>query len=422
MDRNSDISALPKPVQRFLGYTQIVTTSDSTSETRPSSEGQLVFARALVGELREMGVEDVRLTPEGIVMASLPASPGAESAPAIGLIAHMDTSPEADGGPVNWRITRYQGGDIVLDAEHEVVLSPRVFPELIRYLGEEIIVTDGRTLLGADDKAGVAIAMSVMETFVKNPHLPHARLCVAFTPDEEISRGVDYFDVKAFGAEYAYTIDGGELGELSSENFNAAIAKVTFQGQSVHPGSAKGRMVNAALLLNDFIRSLPRDETPEKTEGYEGFYHLIRIEGGVEQASAIVLIRDHDRDAFEVRKSRFVARAEDFNRHGRGRVMVRVKDQYYNMAEKLRETPAVLRLARSAMESVGVSVIERPIRGGTDGARLTMLGLPCPNLFTGGFNFHGPFECLPVGAFLKAYEVALEIVSRSARVRTLAEG
>ncbi len=420
MDRNADISSLPKLVQRFLGYTQYVTTSDSHSERRPSSEGQVVFADALEQELRAMGVEDVRRTPEGIVMASIPASHGAENAPAIGLIAHIDTSPDASGGPVNWRIARYQGGDIVLDAEQEITLSPRQFPEIIRYLGQDIIVTDGHSLLGADDKAGVAIAMSVIETFTRNPALPHAKLCVAFTPDEEISRGTDHFDIDAFGARYAYTIDGGELGELDSENFNAAIAKVTFYGLSVHPGHAKGKLVNATLLLNDFIRSLPRDETPERTEGYEGFYHLIRIEGTVERASAIILIRDHDRDAFEVRKSRFVARAEDYNRDGVRRVDVKMKDQYYNMRDRLKETPVVLKLARSAMEAVGVSVVENPIRGGTDGARLTQMGLPCPNLFTGGLNFHGIYECLPVPSFMKAYEVVLELVSRSARVRSLA--
>lgn len=419
MDRTSDISSLPVLVKRFLGYTQVVTTSDAHSNTQPSSEGQWRFANELADELRSFGVEDVRLTSEGIVMASIPATPGFENAPALGLIAHMDTSPDASGGPVNWRITRYQGSDIVLDAEREITLSPNQFPELNRYLGQDIIVTDGTTLLGADDKAGVAIVMSVVETFMKNPQFPHAKLCIAFTPDEEISRGTDHFDLEAFGAQYAYTIDGGELGELDSETFNAAIAKVTFYGLSVHPGNAKGKMINASLLLNDFLRSLPRDETPERTEGYEGFYHVIRMEGTVEKASAILLIRDHDRDAFEVRKSRLVAKAEDFNRGNRRRVDVKLKDQYYNMKDKLKKTPTVLSLARSAMESVGVIPVEKPIRGGTDGARLTDMGLPCPNLFTGGLSYHGIYECLPIPSFMKAYEVVLEIASRSARVKFL---
>lgn len=419
VDRNSDLSSLPILVQRFLGYTQIVTTADEQSETNPSSEGQREFAEALVKELQSFGVEDVRLTPEGIVMATIPATAGCETSPAMGLIAHMDTSPDAVGGPVNWRITRYQGNDIVLNAEHEIMLSPNRFPELNRYIGQDIIVTDGTTLLGADDKAGVAIVMSVVETLMKNPRIPHAKLCIAFTPDEEISRGTDHFDLKAFGADYAYTIDGGELGELDSETFNAAIARVTFNGLSVHPGYAKGKMINAAMMLNDFLKALPRDETPERTEGYEGYYHLIRMEGTVERASAILLIRDHDRDAFEVRKSRLAARAEDYNRGSRHVVDVKIKDQYYNMKDKLKETPVVLSIARAAMESVGVMPVEKPIRGGTDGARLTQMGLPCPNIFTGGMNYHGIYECLPIPSFIKAYEVVLEVASRSARVKSL---
>lgn len=415
----SDIRHWPRVVERFLGYTQIVTTADSHSPTYPSTPGQWAMAKALFEELKTLGIEDVTLTPEGIVYAKLPATPGFESSPTLGLIAHIDTSPDVLGGPVNYRIARFIGDEIVLNGEYEIVLSPNDYPELLRYKGQEIIVTDGQTLLGADDKAGVAVIVSVLETLVQNPSIPHGPISVAFTADEEISRGTETFDLAKFGADFAFTIDGGEMGALESETFNAAIAKITFKGVPAHPGNAKGKMVNASTLLNDFLRSLPRDQTPERTEGYQGYFHLIRIEGTVEKASAIILVRDHDRDAFEVRKSRLAATADDYNRNGRNVCSIRMKDQYYNMKDALAKCPDILNLARVAMESCGVMPVERPVRGGTDGARLTQMGLPCPNLFTGAMNPRSVFEYLPVKSLVKSYEVVLELTHRASKLTHL---
>ncbi|EJW99696.1 peptidase T, partial [gut metagenome] len=312
------------------------------------------------------------------------------------------TSPEAKGGPVNWRIVRYQGKDIVLDAEKEILLSRERFPELDRYHGQDLVVTDGHTLLGADDKAGIAAIMTMVDAVTSHPDMPHAKICLAFTPDEEVGRGTENFDIQTFGADYAYTVDGGELGELNSETFCAAIATVTMKGVSVHPGSAKNKMINALRLITHFIDSMPPEEVPEKTEGYEGFYHPIRIEGGVEEASLLMLIRDHDRRHFELRKRALKAKEADYQSYGEGVCTISIKDQYFNMREYLDPVPAVMEIARAAYRAVGVTPRERPVRGGTDGSRLSERGLPCPNLFTGGLNFHGIYECLPVESLEKA--------------------
>ncbi len=420
MDKsNTDLTSLPKVLQRFLRYTEFQTASDADSKTAPSTPEQVQFARVLLKELLSLGVVDARVTPEGIVFGSIPASPGCENLPALGLIAHMDTSPEANGGPVNWRIVTYRGSDIVLNAEEETVLSASRFPELAQYHGQEMVVTDGCSLLGADDKAGIAVIMGVVDYITANPSVPHAKICIAFTPDEEIGRGTDHFDLQEFGADYAYTVDGGEIGQLDSETFNAAIARVTMHGLGVHPGKAKGKMVNALRLAAHFVESLPRDESPERTEGREGFFHPIRIEGGVEEASVILLVRDHDADAFEVRKSRLIAMAEDYERYGKGTCSIVIRDQYYNMKQYLAPTPSVLALARRAMRRAGVTPVEVPVRGGTDGARLSETGLPCPNIFTGGLNFHGVYECLPIPSLLKSQETVIEMAKLSAEVTEL---
>lgn len=416
---DTDISKLPRVLQRFLHYISFDTRSDGACPSSPSTPGQRALAEALCEELKSLGVADAHVTEHGIVMASIPATPGCENHPAMGFIAHMDTSPEADGGPVNWRIVSYKGGDIVLDAEEEIVTKVSRFPELKRYAGQQVVVTDGHTLLGADDKAGVAVVMGVADALMSNPDSPHARICIAFTPDEEISRGTEHFDIKAFGADYAYTVDGGELGEIDVETFNAAIAKVTMHGTVVHPGIAKGKMVNALRLLTNFLSALPKDETPERTSGREGFFHPIRIEGGVDEAMAIILIRDHDEDAFEVRKSRLAARAYDYDRYGKGTCRIVMRDQYYNMKKYLKRTPKVLQAAKAALRACGVTPVKNPVRGGTDGAKLSEAGLPCPNLFTGGLYFHGVHECLPVPSLLKAEEVAVTLARMSAEIESL---
>ncbi|MDY4162391.1 MAG: peptidase T [Sutterella sp.] len=416
---DTDISRLPRVLQRFLHYISFDTTADDSSSSTPTSEGQKLLAEELCRELKALGADNAHVTEHGIVMASIPATPGCENHPVMGFIAHMDTSPEAKGGPVNWRIAAYQGGDIVLDAGEEIVTKVSRFPELKRYAGQDIVVTDGHTLLGADDKAGIAVVMGVAEALLSHPEIPHAGISIAFTPDEEISRGTEHFDLQAFGADYAYTVDGGELGEIDVETFNAAIAKVTMHGTAVHPGIAKGKMVNALRLVTRFVETLPKDETPERTDKREGFYHPIRIEGGVEQASVIILIRDHDEDAFEVRKSRLAARAYDYDRYGEGTCRIVMRDQYYNMKKYLKRTPKVLSAAKAAIRACGVTPVKNPVRGGTDGAKLSEAGLPCPNLFTGGLYFHGVHECLPVPSLLKAEEVAVTLARMSAEIESL---
>ena len=422
MDKHSnEIGKLPAVLQRFLHYVDFETASDIDSQSAPSTASQLVLGRELVRELLSLGVTDARMSPEGVVTGSIPASRGCEDCPAIGFIAHMDTSPEAKGGPVNWRIVRYQGKDIVLDAEKEILLSRERFPELDRYHGQDLVVTDGHTLLGADDKAGIAAIMTMVDVVTSHPDMPHAKICIAFTPDEEVGRGTENFDIQGFGADYAYTVDGGELGELNSETFCAAIATVTMKGVSVHPGSAKNKMVNALRLVTHLMNSMPADEVPEKTEGYEGFYHPIRVEGGVEEATLLMLIRDHDRRRFESRKAALQAREAEYNAYGEGTCTISIKEQYLNMQEYLQDVPAVMELARAAYRAAGITPRERPIRGGTDGARLSERGLPCPNLFTGGLNFHGIYECLPVESLEKSAEVTIRLAELSARMQSLSE-
>ena len=396
-------------VARFLNYVGCDTRSNEESATCPSTPGQIKLARRLVDELRAAGLADATLGENGCVTASLAAN-GATDAPTVGFIAHLDTSPEAPGFGVRPRIVRYNGGDIILGESPRVILSPRDFPELARYAGQDIIVTDGTTLLGADDKAGIAAILSAVSYLARHPGIVHGPVRVAFTPDEEIGRGTDHFDVANFGADFAYTVDGGPLGSLEYENFNAAGASVHFAGRGVHPGEAKGRMKNALAIANEWMAMLPAAERPEHTSGYEGFYHVYKLRGDVEQTDLSLLIRDHDRERFQARKA-FVRQLAAFlnGKYGAGTVAVTIKDSYYNMREKIEPVRYVVEIAEAAMRSVGVEPVIRPIRGGTDGARLSFRGLPCPNLFTGGHNFHGRFEYLPVPSLEKAAATVVAI-------------
>lgn len=376
--------------ERLLHYVSFDTQSDESSETCPSTAKQKLLGEALVEEMRALGIADARIDADGYVYGSVPGTPGA---PAIGLIAHMDTSPDCSGKGIKPRIVEYTGGDIALN--DTTLLSPADFPILNRSVGKHLIVTDGTTLLGADDKAGVAEILSAAQLLLTSEK-PHGTVKLAFTPDEEIGRGADRFDVKGFGADYAYTVDGGALGELEYENFNAASAKIEICGKSIHPGSAKGQMVNAALVAMELHGLLPALETPYYTEKYEGFYHLVAMRGETEQAELQYIIRDHDRAKFEARKAVMEkACAEIDRRYGAGTAVLTLRDSYYNMKEKIAPCMFLIENAKKAMESVGVTPKVVPIRGGTDGARLSFEGLPCPNLCTGGENFHGRFEYIP---------------------------
>lgn len=410
------LSEMKDIVKRFLNYTRYNTQSSEESETTPSTPRQLVFARVLRDELEDIGLRDVEMDDCGYIYATLPASPGKEDAPVVGFISHYDTSPDCSGENVQPRIVEnYDGGDIVLDASEGLVSSPKKFPELTAHVGEDIIVTNGHTLLGADDKAGIAEIVQAMVYLMEHPEVKHGRVRVAFNPDEEIGRGAHKFDVEKFGCAWAYTMDGGEVGELEYENFNAASAKLEVKGVSVHPGYAKGKMVNAARVVAELAGLFPANETPETTEGYEGFYHITGIEGNVEQARLSLIIRDHDRKRFEERKA-FVARQADTlnERYGTGTVTAHIADQYYNMREKIEPVPHVIDLVIKAMEAAGVSPKVRAIRGGTDGAQLSFRGLPCPNIFAGGINFHGPYEFLPIPSLEKAMRVVVKICELTA--------
>lgn len=398
-------------LERFLRYVKIDTRSDDTSSTFPSTENQWTLLRLLHDELREMGLQDVSIDEHGYVMATLPSNVE-KNLPVVGFLSHVDTSPEMPGDNVKPQIVEnYQGGDIVLNKELNVVLSPNDFPELSDYIGQTLITTDGTTLLGGDDKAGIAEIMTAMDYLVRNPQIPHGTIRVAFTPDEEIGKGVDHFDVKKFGADYAYTMDGSAVGELEYETFNAAGATVKFQGRNIHPGYAKNKMVNAMLLAMEFNHMLPEFEKPQYTEHYEGFYHLVKIEGGVENCSMQYIIRDHDREIFARRKKFMESVAEFMNqKYGEGRVVVELKDQYFNMREKIEPVIHVVEIAQKAMEMAGIEPKIKPIRGGTDGARLSYMGLPCPNIFAGSHNFHGKYEYVPLESMHKAVEVILNIV------------
>ena len=403
---NKSVWALARPIfekerfimsctllERFLRYVTMETTSDPASETVPSTDTQLKLADLLTEELKEMGLE-ARRDGMGYVYASIPAAKGYEKAPAIGFIAHMDTSDAVSGKDVRPRIVEnYDGGELVLNGENGAVLSPEVFPDLKTCVGKTLITTDGTTLLGADDKAGVAEIMDLAQRLTADPSLPHGPVKIAFTPDEEIGRGADHFDVEGFGAEFAYTVDGGAAGGLEYENFNAASAWVEFHGQSIHPGSAKGKMKNAILIAMEFDRMLPAFELPSCTEGYKGFHHLDGIQGGVELTRAEYIIRDHDRELFERKKEDFRDAAAFLNRkYGPGTVTLTLEDSYYNMKKQILPRMEVVDYAVRAMENLGITPEITPIRGGTDGARLSYMGLPCPNLFTGGRNCHGRLE------------------------------
>ncbi len=396
-------------VDRFLQYVKFDTQSDELTNLWPSTPGQMEFAQHLEKELQAMGLEDITLDDNGYLMATLPANIETP-VPTVGFIAHLDTSPDMSGRHVTPRIVKnYEGGDITLNAEKEIVLSPREFPELDSYRGQDLIVTDGNTLLGADDKAGIAEIISAVDYLMKHPEIKHGKIRIAFNPDEEIGQGAHKFDVEEFGADFAYTMDGGEIGELEYENFNAAVAKVTFTGRNVHPGYAKHKMINSIRIANQFTSMLPRWETPEHTEGYEGFYHLISIEGNVEKTVVTYIIRDHDRDRFERRKKELEHLVRKINNEFPNSTAIEIKDQYYNMREKIEPVMYIIDIAEDAMRIAGVEPHVVPIRGGTDGAQLSFKGLPCPNIFAGGLNFHGRYEFVPIPSMEKATQVIVEI-------------
>ena len=396
-------------VDRFLHYVSFDTQSDELTNMTPSTPGQMIFAKALEKELQRMGLSEITLDENGYLMATLPANTDKEL-PTVGFIAHLDTSPDMSGRNVSPRIVKnYDGGEIVLCAEENVALRPAEFPEMLHYVGQDLIVTDGKTLLGADDKAGIAEIITAMEYLLAHPEIKHGKIRIAFNPDEEIGLGAHKFDVEAFGADWAYTLDGGEIGELEYENFNAAVAHVTFRGRNVHPGYAKHKMINSIRIANQFAIMLPRWETPEHTEGYEGFYHLVSFEGNVEKSVLTYIIRDHDRDRFERRKKELEHLTRKINNEFPGCAEIEIKDQYYNMREKVEPVMHIIDLVSLAMKNVGIVPKVKPIRGGTDGAQLSFKGLPCPNIFAGGLNFHGRYEFVPIQSMEKASALVVEI-------------
>ena len=403
-------------VERFLKYVSFDTQSAEDSETTPSTEKQWILARYLKEELEGIGLTEVEIDEHAYVYATLPANTD-KPLPTVGFIAHMDTSPDCSGKDVKPRIVKdYDGGDIVLDEAAGIVTSPKKFPELLDHVGEDIIVTDGHTLLGADDKAGIAEIVQAMAYLIAHPEIKHGRIRVGFNPDEEIGLGAHRFNVEKFGCDFAYTMDGGELGELEFENFNAASAKVEVTGVSVHPGYAKNKMVNAARVATEYASLMPAAETPERTAEYEGFYHLLGMSGNVEKASLTYIIRDHDRARFEERKEYAAAVGELLNKkYGAGTVKVTLADQYYNMREKVEPVMHIIDTALDAMKDCGIQPRVRAIRGGTDGAQLSFKGLPCPNIFAGGLNFHGPHEFLPIPSLEKASMVVVKICERVGR-------
>ena len=395
-----------KAYERFLKYVSFPTASDETTGTTPSTKKQLALAEYLKNELTAMGVE-CELDEYGYVYASLPATK--EGVNSVGFIAHMDTSSEAPDSPIKAKIVEYSGGDILLNEEKNIYMTEADNPSLKKHIGERLIVTDGTTLLGADDKAGIAEIITAVE-LLKSSGLPHGKISIAFTPDEEIGEGADHFDVARFGADYAYTVDGGALGELEYENFNAASAKVTVHGVSYHPGAAKGKMKNAIRILTELTSILPTGEIPEETEGYEGFYHLLSMSGACEKAEAAYIIRDHDTEKFEEKKKVFESAVETLNeKYGDGTCEVKITDSYYNMKRMIEKNPFIVERAKAAFRSLGVEPLVNPIRGGTDGARLSFMGLPCPNLCTGGENFHSRFEFACVDSMEKISEIIFKI-------------
>lgn len=399
---------MERAYEKLLRYVVIDTRSDDESETVPSTAKQFKLAEMLVDELKALGIEDAHMDEKCYVMGTLKGN--VANAPTIGLVAHVDTSPDFSADAVKPLIHKnYDGNDIVLNAEKNIVLDVKNFPELLAYKGQDIITTDGTTLLGADDKAGIAEIMTVIETLVNNPEMPHGDIKIGFTPDEEVGRGADHFDVAKFGADFAYTIDGGEVGELEYENFNAASVKVTIKGRNIHPGNAKNKMINSLLIAHEFVQMLPAYETPATTEGYEGFYHLTDMTGDIEETTFSMIIRDHDMAKFEKRKA-YAQQVADFlnTKYGAETLKITIKDSYYNMKEKVEPVIEIVDTVKEAMELVGVKPLIKAIRGGTDGSRLSYMGLPCPNIFTGGHNFHGRFEYIPVQSMDAAVKVVLK--------------
>lgn len=402
-------------INKFLDYVKFDTQSDELTNLTPSTPGQMEFAEYLRKKLIELGLSEVTLDANGYLFATLPANTD-KAVPTIGFIAHLDTSPDMSGRHVNPRIVKaYDGGIITLNEEQGIVLNPEEFPELRDYTGQDLIVTDGTTLLGADDKAGVAEIIDAVEYLMAHPEIKHGKIRIGFNPDEEIGLGAHKFDVEKFGCDFAYTMDGGEVGEMEFENFNAASAKITIKGRNVHPGYAKHKMVNSIRVVGQFMSMLPRWETPEHTEGYEGFYHLVGIEGSVEQTTLTYIIRDHDRDRFERRKEEIQHLVRKTNREFPDSTTVEIKDQYYNMREKIEPVMYIVDLAIEAMKEAGVTPKVQPIRGGTDGAQLSFKGLPCPNIFAGGLNFHGRYEFVPIPSMEKARDVIVKIAELAAK-------
>jgi len=403
-------------IDRFISYIIIDTQSDPNSETTPSTKKQWNLANKLVDELKSIGMKEVTIDDNAYIMATLPSNVEHE-VPTIGFIAHFDTSPDYSGTNVNPQIIEnYNGKDILLNAEQQIVLSPDYFENLLLYKGQTLITTDGTTLLGADDKAGICEIISAMEHLIKHPEIKHGNIRVGFTPDEEIGRGAHKFDVKKFGADWAYTMDGSQIGELEYENFNAAGAVVKVKGEIVHPGYAKGKMINSMYIAQEFINSLPRFETPEHTEGYEGFFHLSSIKGEVEETVLQYIIRDHNKDHFEARKEVMQKLADELNsQYEREVIEISIKDQYYNMKEMVEPVMHIVDIAEDAMKQLGIKPLIKAIRGGTDGSQLSYMGLPCPNIFAGGHNFHGRYEYVPVESMVKATEVICKIAELTAK-------
>ncbi len=406
-------------IDRFISYVTVDTESDPNSDTTPSSEKQWVLANQLVEELKSIGLSDVTIDKNGYIMATLPSNVD-YTVPVIGFVAHYDTTPDFTGANVKPQIIKnYDGKDIVLNEKENIILSPNYFKDLLQYKGQTLITTDGTTLLGADDKAGLTEIVTAMEYLVKNPQIKHGTLKVGFTPDEEIGRGAHLFDVEKFGADWAYTMDGSQIGELEYENFNAAGAKITFKGKSVHPGYAKDKMINSMLIANKFINKLPKDEIPEKTRGYEGFFHVTHLKGSIEETVLELIIRDHSSSKFKKRKELIEEITKKLNKKyakqfGEDIVITEIKDQYYNMKDKVKPVMYIVDIAEEAMIDLGIKPLIKAIRGGTDGCQLSYMGLPCPNIFAGGHNFHGKYEYVPVESMQKATEVIVKIAEITA--------
>ncbi|MBU2996861.1 peptidase T [Cellulophaga baltica] len=403
-------------IDRFLSYVKIDTQSDPTSKATPSTEKQWDLAHKLVSDLKDIGMQNVTIDDNAYIMATLPSNTDAKDVPVIGFISHFDTSPDFSGSNINPQIIKnYDGKDIILNQEKNIILSPDYFDDLLQYKGQTIITTDGTTLLGADDKAGITEIICAMEYLINHPKIKHGTIKVGFTPDEEIGRGAHKFDVEKFGAVYAYTMDGSQIGELEYENFNAAGATVTITGKSVHPGYAKGKMINAVSIANEFMSLLPENEVPQRTTGREGFFHIHHISGEIENAKLDLIVRDHDREIFEARKELLLKIATKLNNtYGEDCVAVTIKDQYYNMKEKVEPVFHIVETAKEAMESLNITPILKPIRGGTDGSQLSFMGLPCPNIFAGGHNFHGKYEYVPVESIKSAIDVIVKICELTA--------